>query len=180
MAEKFELREMEQETERMLRIRCLNGENAVFARTPGGFVSLRVEGEFYPRVQVVRMFPFMEKEKLISIRTVDENSTEIGIVEDLHALDRESAAMLREQLELRYFTPCITNIRKIREEYGFAYWEVLTDRGECRFTIRMGGSAVVYLTDTRVLISDVDENRFEIPDINALTPGERKKLDLYL
>ena len=180
MPEDFDLKQMEQETEKMLRIRYLTAENAAFARTPGGFVSLTTEGETYPRVQVVRMFPFMEKDRFISIRTIDENSREIGIVADLAQLDKATAAMLNEQMNLRYFTPIITKIHKIKEEYGFAYWEVLTDHGECRFTVRMGGSDVVYLSETRVLISDIDENRFEIPDVNKLTPVERKKLDLYL
>jgi hypothetical protein len=41
--------------------------------------------------------------------------------------------MLREQLELRYFNPKITRIKHVREEYGYAYWDVGTDRGDCRF-----------------------------------------------
>ena len=180
MAEEFDLKQMEQETERMLRIRYLTDKNAVFSRTPGGFVRLQIEGECYDRIQVVRMFPFMEKEKFISIRTIEESSREIGIIEDLKQVNKAAAAMLTEQMNLRYFTPVITRIRRIKEEYGFSYWEVMTDHGECRFTVQMGGSAIVYLTDTRVLISDIDENRFEIPDVNSLTPVERKKLDLYL
>jgi hypothetical protein len=39
---------------------------------------------------------------------------------------------------------------------------------------------VVHLSETRILISDVDENRFEIPDVMKLSAGERKKLDLFL
>ena len=44
----------------------------------------------------------------------------------------------------------------------------------------MGGSSIIHLSDTRILISDIDENRFEIPDVDQLTAGERKKLDLFL
>jgi len=39
---------------------------------------------------------------------------------------------------------------------------------------------VVNLSDTRLMITDLDKNRFEIPDIGALTPIELKKLDLFL
>ena len=74
----------------------------------------------------------------------------------------------------------ITRIHSIKDEYGYAYWNVDTDHGPCRFTMQMGGSAVVHLSDTRILIMDIDENRFEIPDIMALTNNERKKLDLFL
>ena len=178
--EDFNLEQMEKETEEMLRLRYLNKDNAVFERTKGGFVSVRIGEEFYPRVQVIRMFPFSDPNRYISIRTPDEHSKEIGVIEDLKALPKDSADMLTEQLNLHYFTPIITKIINIKDEYGYAYFDVVTDRGACRFTINMGGHAVVHLSETRILISDIDENRFEIPDITKLTTKELKKLDLFL
>lgn len=178
--EDFNLEQMEKETEEMLKLRYINKDNADFKRTDGGFVSVRIGEEFYPRVQVVRMFPFSDPEKYISIRTPDEHSKEIGIIENMKDVTKETAQMLTEQLNLRYFTPIITKIVNIKEEYGYAYFEVVTDRGACRFTINMGGHAVVHLSETRILISDIDENRFEIPDIMKLSAKELKKLDLFL
>ena len=176
----FDLEEMEKETEEMLKIRYLNSDNARFARTEGGFVSLTIGDETYPRVHVVRMFPFTDPKHYISIRTPDENSKEIGIIRDMGDVSEDVRNMLEEQMNLRYFTPIITKIINIKDEYGYAYFDVVTDRGACRFTINIGGGSVVHLSDTRVLISDIDENRFEIPDIMKLTIGERKKLDLFL
>lgn len=178
--EDFNLEQMEKETEEMLKLRYINKDNAEFKRTDGGFVSVRIGEEFYPRVQVVRMFPFSDPQKYISIRTPDEHSKEIGIIEDMKNVTKETAQMLTEQLNLRYFTPIIKKIVNIKEEYGYAYFEVVTDRGACRFTINMGGHAVVHLSETRILISDIDENRFEIPDIMQLSAKELKKLDLFL
>lgn len=178
--EDFQLSQMEKETEEMLRVRYLNDENAVFQRTGTGFLSLKTGEEFYPRVVVVRMFPFSDKDEFISVRTAEERSKEIGIVEKMSQVSRETAEMLEEQLTLRYFTPVIQRIIKIKDEYGFAYWNVVTDHGACNFTIRMGGNSVIHLSDVRILIMDIDENRFEIPDINRLTSAERKKLDLFL
>lgn len=178
--EEFNLEQMEKETEEMLKLRYINKDNAEFKRTDGGFVSVRIGEEFYPRVQVIRMFPFSDPSRYISIRTPDEHSKEIGIIEDMRDVSKETAQMLTEQLNLRYFTPVITKIINIKEEYGYAYFDVVTDRGACRFTINMGGHAVVHLTETRILISDIDENRFEIPDVTKLTPKELKKLDLFL
>ena len=178
--EDFNLEQMEKETEEMLKLRYIHKDNAEFKRTDGGFVSVRIGEEFYPRVQVVRMFPFSDPEKYISIRTPDEHSKEIGIIENMKDVTKETAQMLTEQLNLRYFTPIITKIVNIKEEYGYAYFEVVTDRGACRFTINMGGHAVVHLSETRILISDIDENRFEIPDIMKLSAKELKKLDLFL
>lgn len=178
--EEFTLDLMEQETDEMLRIRYLNKENASFYRNGTGFLSLQVGEEKYDRVSVVRMFPMQTKTDLLSIRTTDEKSKEIGIVEKLSDVDEETGKMLLEQLELRYFMPVIKKVIQIKSEFGYAYWDVDTDKGECRFTIQMGGNAVIHLSDVRIIITDIDGNRFEIPDIEKLTHKERKKLDLFL
>ncbi len=180
MEQKFDLSIMEKETEMMLRVRYLNEDSACFERTGTGFLSLRLEDEFYPRVKVVRMFPFTQTDEFISIRTADEHSKEIGVILKLSEWKEETKEMLNEQLNLRYFTPLITRIHNIKDEYGYAYFDVETNHGNCKFTIQMGSNAVVHLSDTRILILDIDENRFEIPDITKLTAREKRKLDLFL
>jgi hypothetical protein len=179
--EEFNLEMMEKETQEMLRLRFITRDNAVFERTEGGFVSMKTEEEFYPRIQVYHAFPFTDPNSYISIREPDEKAKEIGIIKDFRKdISKESREMLEEQLRLRYFTPVIEKIINIKDEYGFAYFDVLTDHGACRFTIHMGGSSVVNLSDTRLMITDLDGNRFEIPDVTRLTPPELKKLDLFL
>lgn len=180
MSEEFKIEQMEQEVEEMTSLRYLTKDNAVFERTEGGFVSLVYDGKKWDRVQVIRLFPFTEPTQFISIRTVEERSKEIGVIADMKKLPKETRKMLEEQLNLHYFTPIIHKIINIKDEYGYAYFHVLTDRGECRFTINMGSNAVVRLTDTRLLITDLDENRFEIPDVLKLSQKEQRKLDLFL
>ena len=180
MAEEFKIEQMEKEVEEMTALRYLTKENAVFQRTEGGFVSLEYDGKKWDRVQVIRLFPFTEPDKFISIRTVEERSKEIGVIADLQDMDSETRQMLVEQLNLHYFTPVIKKIIDIKDEYGYAYFHVLTDRGECRFTINMGSNAVAHLSDTRLLITDLDENRFEIRDVNELSAKEQRRLDLFL
>lgn len=172
--------QMEQEVGEMTSLHYLTKENAVFSRTEGGFVRLQYDGKVWERVQVIRLFPFTEPEQFISIRTVEERSKEIGVIANLKEMGKETREMLEEQLNLHYFTPVIEKIIDIKDEYGYAYFYVLTDRGECRFTINMGGNAVVRLSDSRLLITDLDENRFEIRDVFALTQKEQRKLDLFL
>lgn len=179
--DEFNLEKMEKETEEMLKLRFITKENSVFARTEGGFVSLKIEEEFYNRVLVYRIFPFTNPDEYISIREPDEKAKEIGMIKDLkNDVSTETREMLEEQMRLRYFTPVIEKIIDIKDEYGFAYFNVLTDHGACRFTIHMGGSSVVYLSDTRLMITDLDGNRFEIPDITHLSTQELRKLDLFL
>ena len=180
MKKEFEINQMEKEAEEMASLHYLTKENAEFSRTEGGFIRLRYDGKEWDRVQVIRLFPFTDPEQFISIRTVEERSREIGVIENLKQVSADTRKMLEEQLNLHYFMPVITRIIDIRDEYGYAYFHVLTDRGECRFTINMGANAVVRLTDSRLLITDLDENRFEIPDVFQLSQKEQRKLDLFL
>lgn len=180
MSENTTIRQMEQEVQEMTSLRYLTKDNAVFEKTEGGFLRLRYDGQTWERIQVIRLFPFTEPDKFISIRTVEERSKEIGVIADLKDVDKKTREMLLEQLSLHYFTPVIEKIIDIKDEYGYAYFHVMTDRGECRFTINMGSNAVVRLSDSRLLITDLDENRFEIRDVFALTQKEQRKLDLFL
>ena len=169
----------EKKAEEMTAIHMITAKDT-FSRTEGGFVSLDYDGVHYDRVKVVRLFPFSDAERFISIREYEGSNREIGIIEDLAAMPEETQKILREQLALNYFTPVIKKIYSIKDEYGYAYFHVLTDKGECRFAINMASNAVTKLSDDRLIISDLDENRFEIRDVNELTMKERKRLDLFL
>jgi len=171
--------------EEIISVRLITAENSVFRRTEGGFVSLEFTGEdgekkVYSRVTFHRCFPFSGPENYISVREPERDGREIGLIEDLNNLPADAKEMIIEQLELRYFAPVITKIRSIKEEYGYSYWDVVTDRGPCRFTVRMGGSNVYSIGVNRYLVNDIDGNRFEIPDLYKLTAREIKLLDLYI
>ena len=64
-----------------------------------------------------------------------------------------AAKMLKEQLDLRYFTPEITRIFDIKTEYGYGYFHVMTTYGECRFTIHNGGSSVTLFAVLAIVIA---------------------------
>ena len=169
----------EKKAEEMTAIHIITRKDR-FEKTEGGFVSLDYDGVHYDRVKVVRLFPFSDADKYISIREYSNESREIGIIEDMNELSDETREILMEQLELRYFTPVIEKIYSIKDEFGYAYFHVMTDKGECKFAINMGSNAVTKLSDTRLIILDVDENRFEIRDVDKLTQKERRMLDLIL
>ena len=154
--------------------------DAKFSGTEGGFISLLINGTLYDRVKIVRLFPFTDANKYLSAREYGGSSKEIGIIEDLEAMPDETKKLIEHQLSLCYFTPVISKIYSIKDEYGYAYFHVLTDKGECKFAINMGSNAVSKLSDTRLIIQDVDENRFEIRDTDALTQKEKRMLDLFM
>jgi hypothetical protein len=179
--EDFDITKMEEQSAELLQLRLLNKENARFTRTPGGFVALEYDGKNYERVGIYRTFPFTDPGHYISIRESEEKAREIGVIQDLSSdVSQEEAEILTEQMELRYFTPVILKIHDIKEEYGYGYFHVTTSFGECKFTTQMSSGSVVHLSEERILITDLDGNRYEVPDVNQLPAGELKKLDLFI
>lgn len=176
----FDEEALKKESEEALAMHFLDSSNAVFTRTEGGFLALKTNGKEYDRVGVYLTFPMTMPDEFISIRESDEKAKEIGIVRTLSELGKDEQEMIREQVRLRYFMPVIRKVLDVKDEYGHAYWHVKTDFGVCRFTTHMGGDAVVNLSDNRYQITDIDGNRYEIPDLYALTVMERKKLDLFI
>lgn len=176
----FDEEALKKESEELMQMRFLTAENAVFSRTEGGFLSLKTEDKEYTRVGVYLTFPLTMPEEFISIREADEKAKEIGLIEKLSALSKDQQEMIREQIRLRYFMPVITKVLDVKDEYGFAYWHVMTNFGVCRFTTHMSGDAVITLGESRLLVTDIDGNRYDIPDFYQLGVMERKKLDLFL
>ena len=176
----FDEEALKAESEELLTMRFLTGDNAVFARTGGGFLSLKTGEKEYSRIGVYLTFPLTNPEEFISIRESDEKAKEIGLIEKLGDLPDEQQEMIREQIRLRYFMPVITKILDIKDEYGYAYWHVMTSFGACRFTTHMSGDAVISLSESRLQVTDIDNNRYEIPDFYQLSIAERKKLDLFI
>nr|WP_296460807.1 DUF1854 domain-containing protein [uncultured Acetatifactor sp.] len=196
--QEFDEEALKKESEELLEMRFLTKENAEFTRTEGGFVALKIKGagekdsaederpgegggsREYARVGVYLTFPLTNPEEFISIREADEKAKEIGIIEKLSDIEKDQQEMLREQIKLRYFRPIITKVLDVKDEYGYAYWNVVTSFGACRFTTQMSGDAVIHLSDSRLLVTDIDGNRYEIPDFYQLSVLERKRLDLFI
>ena len=176
----FDEEALKKESEEVLQMRFLNSENAVFTRTEGGFLALKTDEKEYERVGVYLTFPLTNPDEFISIREADEKAKEIGIIQSINDLGKDEQEMIREQVRLRYFMPVIRKVMEVKDEYGYAYWHVMTDYGSCRFTTHMGGDAVVNLGGARYQITDIDGNRYEIPDLYGMTVIERKKLDLFI
>ena len=178
----FDEEALKKESEELLEMRFLTKDNATFARTEGGFLSLKLQAndKEYARVGVYLTFPLTNPEEFISIREADEKAKEIGLIQKLTDLPANQQEMIREQIRLRYFMPVITKVLDIKDEYGYAYWHVMTSFGACRFTTQMSGNAVISLSDSRLMVTDIDGNRYEIPDFYQLGIMERKKLDLFI
>ncbi len=180
MEEKDILKQEREEVDRLLAVNKLTPDNVAFSETTGGFLTLKYEGEEKGLVNVICTFPFTAPDEFLSVRTNDDKMTEIGIIENINEFDEKTVSLIKKQLEIRYFMPKILKVYSIKEEYGHAYWSVLTNKGKHKFTSPSGSSGSVIRKESRVIIKDSDQNRYEIPDLARLTPKEMKKLDLYL
>lgn len=173
--------ELENEkVESQLKIKSLTPENCEFYETAGGFAAVKVGDKDYGHINIIRTFPFSALWEFLSVREIEGKQEEVGIIEDLNLFDKATFDLIAKQLEIRYFTPKITKIIAIKEEYGHAYWTVLTDKGKCNFATTSGASGAVSKKGDRVIIKDSDGNRFEIEDLTKLTVKEMKKIDLFL
>ena len=123
------------------------------------------DGTTYTKVEPVRSFPINEATRYIAL--LDDEGNEIGIVEDVKKLTSQSRDVLMEELQKRYFMPKITKINSLEGHFGVTEWDVETTQGDVEFGMRSRYD-IVTLENGRVLIKDVDGNRYEIENYNKL------------
>jgi ATP-binding cassette subfamily B protein len=124
------------------------------------------EGRSYEMVQVVRCAPLSDPGRYIAI--LDERSEEICMIREPAELDGATRQVLDEELTRRYLTAVVRRIYSARVEAGVAYFDVETDRGRREFIVQNAHESARWLGEQRLLLLDVDGNRFEVPDLGAL------------
>lgn len=136
-------------------------------REPAWVLRLTIEGDrSYLKVKVVRAAPLSHPTRYICL--LDAKDEEICMIDDLNPLNQEMRALIEQELDRRYLTASIQRVNAVRNEYGTSYWDVQTDRGPREFVVQNVSENAQWLGDHRLLITDVDGNRFEIPHLNAL------------
>ena len=143
-------------------------------REPAWVLRLTIEDDrSYLKVKVVRAAPLSYPDRYISF--LDAKDEEICMVDDLGQLDLPTRSLIDEELDRRYLTATIFQVDAVRNEYGTSYWDVRTDRGQREFVVQNVSENAQWLGDHRLLIIDVDGNRFEIPRLDEL---DKKSLGL--
>ena len=136
-------------------------------RKPSWVLRLTIEDDrSYLKVKVVRAAPLSYPDRYISF--LDAKDEEICMVDDLEQLDQQIRSLIDEELDRRYLTATILQVDAVRNEYGTSYWDVETDRGQREFVVQNVSENAQWLGDHRLLIIDVDGNRFEIPRLDEL------------
>lgn len=118
------------------------------------------------KVMVARAFPLSDPEHYLGF--LDGAGKDIGVLYDPGLLDPDSRRVVEEELEKRYFVPVVERVLSVREEFGAVYWNVETDRGSREIVVRNLRDNLQELSATRILVTDIDGNRYEFPDISRL------------
>jgi len=154
--------------EDIVTITKLTSPECEFYITKGGFVGLKMGDEDKGRVQLMKMRPFSDEDGYISVRDVEAKEKEHGIVYAINDLPANQQKMLRDELALRYFTPEVTNIYDIKEEYGYTFIKADTSAGKREFVMRDLSNNIIFLSQTKALLVDTDGNRYLVPELKNL------------
>ena len=158
---------------------CVNPKDVRLFREPPWKLRLTIAGDrSYLMVRVVRAAPLSQPSRYICF--LDEKNEVIWTVEDPSVLDADTRRILQEELDQRYMTAAIEVINSLRNEFGVSYWDVQTNRGNREFVVRNVSESAQWISPRRLLLIDVDGNRFEIPDIDVLDKRSFGLIDMVI
>ena len=164
--------------------RWLTPADAAIRAGPRGTIELELVGRHrtHRGVFAVNLFPATNPGDYISLRVWnrDGEEQEIGILRQLDQWPAEAQALVRAALDRRYYLQTITGVDELRLELGHLHFDVRTPHGPRRFTMRWSQSQVQDFGDRGKVLLDLDDNRFLVPDVNALPPGERDLFQRYV
>ncbi len=151
-------------------------ENAIFY-LKNDFLHIKTDS-YEGRAHLCREFPFELEWEFISV--MNEEQAEVGIIKATSLFAGAGEELLRTELSRRYYAPVIDKIISVKERYGFSYWRVHTAEGNVSFTLHDTYRSIIRAGEGRVILMDVDGNRFEIENVEALDRKSYKKIELYL
>ena len=158
---------------------CLDPKRIRLFRSRRGWPNLEVEDDrCYLDVRVVRAFPLSDPERYYGFLNAKDKI--IGVIPDPSCLDPGSRKIAEEELTRRYFTPIIKRFIRMREEHGVVYSDVETNLGSRQFVVKGIRDSILDLGDGRVLINDVEGNRYMVKNWSGLDSRSRRMLERVL
>ncbi|MCL2422163.1 MAG: DUF1854 domain-containing protein [Defluviitaleaceae bacterium] len=164
-------------------IGLMDTNKAEFYVTEGGFAGLRYEGEDYPHIVLRRSLPIKEPMKYISV--ADHENKEIGIIRSVEDLNGAQRDIIINELDNRYYAPHVLEILSVKDKLGYVYIEMRIQNKSGKehnknCAIKDVNRNIRMLSDTSLIIFDVDGNRYIIEDLGKLDKHSIKRLDPYL
>ena len=158
----------------------IDNDMARFTRKDLTLVDVELyDGRKFENLEPRRLFPTSGMEKYITL--LDENGTEQAIIRDLRTLPKEERAVIDDCLREFYLIPQIQQILSCEERRESIILHAVTDRGPVDIEIQIyNRNGLKFIQDYRVLMRDVNDNRYEIPDVTLLDKHSQHILSRYL
>ena len=154
-----------------------------FYVSEGGFLGCKYGGKEYKHVTLRRTMPIKQPMHYISV--ADHENKEIGILRAVEELLPAQQTYVINELDNRYYSPTIEEVLSVKDKLGYVYIEMRVKNK--KGTVYTKSAAVKdvnrnirMLSDTSLIIFDVDGNRYIVPEISELDKNSLKRLDPYL
>jgi hypothetical protein len=145
----------------------------------GATLRLTLEADrSFPKVGILRAFPLSDRNHFLSVR--DGGDNEIGVIVNPDELGAEQRKLVEEDLQRRYLVPAVKRIVSAKERFGTVEWTVETDRGVCHFTTQNLRENVQRPAPGRIILNDVDGNRYDIRNLDELSRESQEVLFRHL
>ncbi len=156
----------------------IESDMARFTRKDLTLVDMELsDGRSFQNLEPKRLFPVSAQDKYITL--LDESGTEQAVIRDLNTLPDEQREMIESCLAEYYLIPKILRIRAYEERFDGLTLHTDTDKGSADIEIR--SLALGFKMDgVRALLRDINDNRYEIPDVTKLDNLSRQILGRYL
>ena len=128
-------------------------------------------------VTAVRNFPITAPDDGLSL--VNAEGKELAWINRISELDDALKTLICDDLAQREFTPEIRRIIKISSRATPSTWEIETDRGLTRLTLK-GEEDIRRLSLSTLLITDSSGVQFLLRDLRSLDRHSRRQLDHFL
>jgi len=135
------------------------------------------DGRRFEKLEPHRLFPVSVRDKYITL--LDEGGVEQAVIRDVNTLPKDQREIIEDCLAEYYLIPKILRIQDCHERFDGLTLFTETDRGPANIEIRILLKGF-RMDGIRVLVRDINDNRYEIPDITRLDNLSRQILGRYL
>jgi len=144
---------------------------------PDGTLDLRAGARAFKRIRIKLGRPLYKPEDFASVLN---EKNEVALLVNLAGLPPAARAILERHRLRGDLTTKVLKINDISHQFGASFWDVQTEKGGRQFVIRGTSEHVRWLDDDRLLITDVNGNRFEIPSMARLDARSLDYIHLIL
>ena len=140
------------------------------------------DGQTNRGVFCIRIFPAKFRDQYISVRSWNANGdeVEIGIIEDLKELSEDNRKIVETTLARHYLLRRIERVNKVTLTHGYLDFDVETDAGHDRFSMRWTASQAIDFGKHGRLLIDTDDNRYVVEDVAKLPKPDRERFLQYV